>query len=81
MSERKATKGHNSLKKGGKKSNGESYGQITWETRVTKTQHLKNDEYDESGGPLLNEEGRYVMKLEINNLWISTIPEITQIRK
>ena len=27
----------------------------------------RNDGYDESGGPLSNEEGRYVMKLEINN--------------
>ena len=27
----------------------------------------RNDKYDESGGPLSNEEGRYVMKLEINN--------------
>ena len=37
----------------------------------------KNDKYDESGGPLLNEERRYVMKLEINNnLQIGTIPGI-----
>ena len=37
----------------------------------------KNDEYDESGGPLSNEEGRYVTELEINNnLRIGTIPGI-----